>query len=87
MDLLRPHYKDKNLNVKKILKSQWSTDPFSYGSVTSIGDEDLKKEFAKPEGRLVFAGEHTWGFYGGSLAGAWDSGSRAAKQILKKIKN
>ena len=86
VDLIRPQYKDKNLNVMKVFRSQWSKDPFTYGAISSMGDDEIKKVFVEPEGRLMFAGEHTSVFLPGYAGGAWDSGSRAAKQILNKLK-
>lgn len=70
-----------------LLGSRWTTDPFSIGSYTFIPVGASRADlvaFTERWGRLSFAGEHTAPDHYGTLHGAWDSGVRAANQILDR---
>jgi len=41
------------------------------------------EELAKPEGRLIFAGEHTSAKYRGTVHGAWLTGDRAYNDVAR----
>jgi monoamine oxidase len=63
----------------------WQADPFSRGaySYAGVGGSGAHRELAKPlAGTLFFAGEATSG-QTGTVAGAIESGRRAARQVLR----
>lgn len=79
------YYPDEDIEIEKVVTTNWCEDPFSFGSYTSYAvgsNSQMIEEFEHPEGRLYFAGEHTdvKGFE--TVTGAFNSGKRAAKQIL-----
>lgn len=64
----------------------WQGDPFSRGaySYAAVGGSTAHARLAAPvEGTLFFAGEATSGDETGTVAGALDSGRRAAREILR----
>lgn len=64
----------------------WQSDPFSRGaySYAGVGGSNAHAALAKPvQKTLFFAGEATSGDQTGTVAGAIDSGIRAAKEVLK----
>jgi monoamine oxidase len=82
--MLNVAYPGKNIKIMQYLKTNWNDDPYSFGSFTEVaGHEYLRRRFIKPEGRLIFAGEHTSPKYNAFVYGAYLSGLRAAKQIIK----
>ncbi|MFK7804690.1 MAG: flavin monoamine oxidase family protein [Anaerolineae bacterium] len=68
------------------VRTRWSADEFSQGSYsfTKVGQhEGDRDELAKPiAGRLYFAGEATHANFYGTVHGAYESGVRAAREIL-----
>jgi monoamine oxidase len=65
----------------------WQKDPFSRGaySYAAVGGADAHDALAKPvRGTLFFAGEATSGDETGTVAGAIESGRRAARELLKR---
>jgi len=63
----------------------WQADPFACGaySFLRVGGGDARARLAMPvEGTLFFAGEATWGDDAGTVAGALESGYRAAGGVL-----
>ncbi len=65
----------------------WSDDPFTRGaySYAAVGGAKAPEKLSRPiAGTLFFAGEHTHTGLMGTVAGAIQSGYRAAKQILAK---
>jgi len=66
-------------------RSSWSTDPFALGafSYLGVGSTPAQREaLGRPvAGRVFFAGEATSVTLPGTVAGAWDSGTRAADEI------
>lgn len=66
----------------------WQSDPFSRGaySYAAVGGSTAHARLAAPlEGTLFFAGEATSGDETGTVAGALDSGRRAAREILRAM--
>ena len=64
----------------------WQSDPFSRGaySYAGVGGVGAHKALARPIGAtLFFAGEATNGEQTGTVAGAIESGRRAAKELLR----
>jgi monoamine oxidase len=67
-------------------KHDWQSDPFSRGaySYPAVGGHTAHAALARPIGRtLFFAGEATSGDQTGTVAGAIDSGLRAAREALR----
>ncbi|MBV8877201.1 MAG: FAD-dependent oxidoreductase, partial [Gammaproteobacteria bacterium] len=63
----------------------WQQDPYSRGaySYVTVGAQTARAALAEPlEDTLFFAGEATDEEEGGTVAGALQSGQRAARQIL-----
>lgn len=66
-----------------------ATDPFALGaySYTRVGGGACAEQLARPLGDTVyFAGEATDAEYEGSVAGALNSGERAARQIVEHMR-
>ena len=64
---------------------RWNVDRFAYGSYSfgRVGmSEDAWNKMAAPEGRLLWAGEHTHPQYRGSVHGAYLTGLREANRVL-----
>ena len=87
--LLTKLYPRKNIQIAKILKTNWAEDEFAYGSYSTypVGSsvEDVK-EFNVPEGKVYFAGEHASWEFSSTTHGAWESGVSAAKKVLAEDK-
>ncbi|MCB0018974.1 MAG: FAD-dependent oxidoreductase [Anaerolineales bacterium] len=68
-------------------RTSWQTDPFSQGSYSfSHVDqqaEDRRRLAATVAGKLYFAGEATHPAYYATVHGAFESGVRAARELLK----
>ena len=65
----------------------WQSDPYSRGaySYAAVGGSGAHAALAKPlRGTLFFAGEATSGDETGTVAGAVESGRRAARELLKR---
>lgn len=65
----------------------WGTDPFARGCYSSFDNPswDRMALFARPSGRVAFAGEHTAGPAAGTMDGAVASGERAAAEIAELL--
>ena len=66
----------------------WQSDPFSRGaySYAAVGGSTAHARLAAPvDGTLFFAGEATSGDETGTVAGAIDSGRRAAREVLRGL--
>ena len=74
-------------DVKAILRTSWSQDPFSFGAYSYPKPDNNHKDFenlSEPlNGRLFFCGEHTNLRFLATTHGALLSGIRAADQIAK----
>jgi len=68
------------------LRTSWSTDPFAQGSYSFLAPSDVGTDaramLAEPIGRLHFAGEATSPDAPATTHGAWESGQRAAAEIM-----
>jgi monoamine oxidase len=65
----------------------WQSDPYSRGaySYAAVGGSGAHAALAKPlRGTLFFAGEATSGDETGTVAGAIESGRRAARELLRR---
>lgn len=64
----------------------WQSDPFSRGaySYAAVGGSGAAAELARPLDRTIFfAGEATSSDQTGTVAGAIESGKRAASEVLR----
>ena len=79
-------YGESILDPIGIHVSNWTHNPFSYGSYSAWPLGYTKKSWEamrRNEGRLYFAGEHTnYGF--GYVNGAFDTGIKSAQQIIEQ---
>lgn len=69
-----------------VVSSDWQNDPFTQGSYSFVPPGEsfqLHRTLAQPEGRIFFAGEHTNPDYPATVHGAYLSGRRAARDILR----
>ena len=74
--------------VKRTYATRWSDNPFVRGAfaTASPGKQAARKTLMEPlQGKLYFAGEAINETNWGSVGGAWESGSRAAEAILRKL--
>ncbi len=65
--------------------TRWDEDPFALGAYAVVppsGTSRFFDDLAESEGRLHFAGEATSRLYRGTVHGAYESGLRAADEIL-----
>ncbi|MFZ4078435.1 MAG: FAD-dependent oxidoreductase [Microbacteriaceae bacterium] len=74
------------LYPRSFLRTSWSKDPFAHGSYSYLAPSDVgtdaREMLAEPIGRLHFAGEATSSTAPATTHGAWESGRRAAEEIV-----
>jgi monoamine oxidase len=67
-------------------RTRWASDPFTGGAYSHVRPGAAYSDYevlAEPiEGRVFFAGEATSAYYPSTMHGAYESGERAARQIL-----
>jgi monoamine oxidase len=71
----------------KAVRQLWPTYEYSRGSYAAYGPGDYQRYFralVEPQGRLIFAGEHTMD-ESGFMNSAVESGERAARQVVAAI--
>jgi monoamine oxidase len=73
---------DLDLDRSGALLSTWSDDPWAGAAYSTSPPLALAEAFAKPIGRLAFAGEHLGGEFAALMEGAIRSGRRAARALL-----
>lgn len=87
LEVLKVGFGPKVPAPKKMLTTRWSADPFTFGSYSfaRVGchPKDYQALAESVEDRLFFAGEHTTGKYRATVHGAYLSGLRAAREILR----
>lgn len=79
---------DARKHFRKGLRTDWANNPFVQGAYSSVrpGHAGLRATLAQPLGaRVFFAGEACDAKYPALVNGAWDSGKRTAKQIIKQL--
>ncbi len=73
--------------LKGYLRTNWSRDPFAFGSYSYMAkgswNRDRKKIEAPVEGRLFFAGEAVFPDHNGTVHAAYESGQRTAGTVLE----
>ena len=89
MSHLKVIYGDSIPYPKLIKRTFWNTNPYTYGAYSFVGFGGKSKYYnwfkQKKKTNLFFAGEHTAKAYRGTVHGAYLSGLREAKRILKQI--
>ena len=79
---------DLRKTVKRTHATRWSENPHVRGAfaTASPGKQSARKTLMEPlQGKIYFAGEAVSETNWGSVGGAWESGSRAAEAILRKL--
>ena len=74
--------------VKRTSATQWNNEPWVLGAVSaaSPGGQPARRTLMEPvRDRLWFAGEAVHETLWGTVAGAWESGERAADAALKRL--
>ncbi|CAI5939889.1 unnamed protein product [Closterium sp. NIES-65] len=88
-----PQYRKKPVEALATWIQRWTAEPYSrgaysYARVGVRGNEDHCTDYdvmALPEGRVLFAGEHTIWQYQATVHGALLSGVREGKRVLKNF--
>jgi len=79
---------DMKNQVKRRHATRWNNEPWVLGATSSAapGAQSARKILTEPlSGRIFLAGEATHETLWGTVAGAWESGERAAEAVLKLI--
>ncbi|MCR0984248.1 FAD-dependent oxidoreductase [Roseomonas pecuniae] len=80
---------DRALRREGAVASSWGTDPWSRGAYAALrpGRGGARAALSAPigEGRLMLAGEACHESLAGTLAGAWQSGARAAREAAAAL--
>jgi monoamine oxidase len=74
--------------IKRSHATRWNDEPWVLGAVSAAapGSADARRILMEPVGgRIWFAGEAVHDTEWGTVAGAWDSGTRAAEAALRQI--
>jgi monoamine oxidase len=74
--------------VKRTSATQWNNEPWVLGAMSAAapGGQPARRTLMEPvRDRLWFAGEAVHETLWGTVAGAWESGERAADAALKKL--
>ncbi len=79
---------DAKKAIKRSHCTRWNDNPFVRGAMSAAapGGSDARKILMEPiGGKIWFAGEAVHETQWGTVAGAWESGTRAAEAVLRKI--
>jgi monoamine oxidase len=79
---------DLKNQVKRRHATRWNSEPWVLGAISAAapGGQSARKILTEPlSGRIFLAGEATHETLWGTVAGAWESGERAAEAVLKLI--
>ena len=74
--------------IKRSHATRWNDEPFVLGAMSAAapGSADARKVLMEPLGsRIWFAGEAVHDTQWGTVAGAWESGTRAAEAALRRL--
>jgi len=88
LGILSYSFKLKNLEVVSWHLTNWGKENHTWGSYSSYAKGCEPQDFkilARPEGRVYFAGEHTFSENLSTVDGAWKSGLVAASAIQQAI--
>lgn len=86
LEAVRAMNPDLTLVDEPVLYS-WADDPYTLGAYSSWDPASWSRRevFARPVGRIAFAGEHTAADRHGTMEGALRSGRRAAEQVASML--
>ncbi|WP_454918053.1 flavin monoamine oxidase family protein [Xanthobacter sediminis] len=76
---------DAARRIGRVYATRWGKEPFALGAMSCAmpGAGNMRRAFLEVvAGRLLFAGEHAHESLWGTVGGAWQSGERAAAQVL-----
>lgn len=79
---------DARKHFVKGIRTDWANDPLALGAYAAVkpGHFGVRKTLAKPVGeRLFFAGEAMGGGHSALVSGAYNSGKRTARKIVKAL--
>ena len=79
---------DARKHFVKGIRTDWANDPLTCGAYSCVrpGGYGARKKLAEPiAGRLFFAGEATHPAYPALVNGAWDSGKKSVKAVLRAL--
>lgn len=88
--LTREFGADAARRIGRVHLTRWGREPWALGALSCAlpGAGNLRRAFLEVvSGRLVFAGEHAHETLWGTLSGAWQSGERAAGQVIALLGN
>ena len=74
--------------VKRTQTTQWDKDPWTLGafSAASPGGQGARRILMEPiRNRVFFAGEAVHETLWGTVGGAWESGTRAAEAVMRRL--
>ena len=74
--------------VKRSHATRWNADPFALGAMSAAapGNADARKILCEPiGGKLWLAGEALHETQWGTVNGAWESGTRTAEAVLRRL--
>ncbi len=74
--------------VQRTQTTQWNKDPWTLGAfaAASPGGQGARRNLMEPiRNRVFFAGEAVHETLYGTVGGAWDSGTRAAEAVIRRI--
>jgi monoamine oxidase len=79
---------DIRKTVKRTHATRWTQSPWTLGALSTVpaGGQWARRAMMEPvRDRLYFAGEAVHETRWGTVAGAWDSGQRAAEAVLRRM--
>jgi glycine/D-amino acid oxidase-like deaminating enzyme len=88
--LTREFGADAARRIGRMHRTQWGMEPLALGAMSCAvpGAGNMRRAFLEVvSGRLVFAGEHAHESLWGTVGGAWQSGERAAAQVIALLKD
>ncbi|MGH7662002.1 MAG: flavin monoamine oxidase family protein, partial [Vulcanimicrobiaceae bacterium] len=83
-----PESIDLDAELEAAYVADWAADPFARGAYSYVlaGGKNARSDLAAPvDDTLFFAGEATSTDYSGTVSGALESGTRAAREALDKV--
>ena len=90
LKVLKNVWEDDVGEVQNVLRTSWLNDPFTKGAYSfprvDNSEEDFENLAESVDNRLFFCGEHTDLEYLGTTHGAFFTGIRAAKELIKETK-
>ena len=90
MSLLRHVFKNKQVNLRSFDVTYWGKDEFSLGSYSAFhvgsSPKDCMNLRSAVENQLWFVGEHCYDENIGTLHGAFDTGLKAADEVIRTLK-